>query len=101
MPQDLSPSPTSIHLDLRPLLSSERHPAVFSAVERLRDGQAVELVNDHDPLLLYQHLQAREPGAFVWDYLDRGPLTWRVSIRRKAAQPATGGCCGACGGGAH
>ncbi len=96
MRQDaIAPTPT-LQLDLRPLLSSERHAAVFSTVERLRDGQSVELVNDHDPLLLYHQLQERQPGAFDWDYLDRGPLTWRVSIRK-----AAGACCGGCGGGGH
>lgn len=98
MRQDVSSSSPAIALDLRPLLSSERHDAVFSAVERLRDGQSMELVNDHDPLLLYHQLQARQPGAFEWDYLDRGPLTWRVSIRKAAGG---GSCCGGCGGSGH
>lgn len=85
-------------VDVRPLAPRERHPLIFSTFLSLGDGQAMELVNDHDPRPLFHQLQAEWPGRFGWDVLEAGPATWRVAITRLA--PARGGCCGGCGGGA-
>jgi len=85
-------------VDVRRIAPRERHPLIFSTFQSLRDGQAMELVNDHDPRPLFHQFQAEWPGGFGWDYLEAGPDTWRVAITR-LAQPR-GGCCGHCGGGA-
>jgi uncharacterized protein (DUF2249 family) len=87
-------------VDVRTIAPRERHPLIFSTFRALRPGEAMELVNDHDPRPLYYQFQAEMPGTFTWKYLAQGPETWRVAITRTgAAQAAAGsGCCGSCGG---
>lgn len=90
-------SPSTV--DVRTVAPRDRHPLIFSTFRALRPGEAMELVNDHDPRPLYYQFQAEMPGSFTWDYLEQGPATWRVAITRTgAAAPAASGCCGACGG---
>jgi uncharacterized protein (DUF2249 family) len=89
---------TASRVDVRTIAPRERHPLIFSTFERLAEGQAMELVNDHDPKPLYYQFQAELPGKFSWDYLESGPDTWRVAITRIKAGHSDGQCCGSCGG---
>jgi uncharacterized protein (DUF2249 family) len=91
----ITPSAT---VDVRSIPPRERHPLIFRTFRRLVAGQAMELVNDHDPKPLYYQFQAELPGEFGWDTLESGPHTWRVSIAKIAAPHASGSCCGSCGG---
>jgi uncharacterized protein (DUF2249 family) len=85
-------------IDVRAIAPRERHPLIFSTFQALATGQALELVNDHDPRPLYYQFNAQMPGEFAWDYLQSGPDLWRVAITRTAdATGAAGGSC--CGGG--
>lgn len=86
-------------IDVRTIAPRDRHPLIFSTFGALAPGQAMELVNDHDPRPLYHQFSAEMPGRFDWTYLEEGPRTWRVSITRRA-EPAgrQGSCCGCCGG---
>jgi uncharacterized protein (DUF2249 family) len=88
-------------IDVRTIAPRERHPLIFSTFGSLAPGEAMELVNDHDPRPLYYQFDAEMPGQFGWTYLERGPQTWRVSIQRigTAAHGQPGSCCGSCGGG--
>ena len=85
-------------LDIRALAPRERHPLIFSTFGQLRAGQAMELINDHDPQPLHHQFQAEWPGKFSWAYLEQGPATWRVAITRLAPAHSDGQCCGSCGG---
>jgi uncharacterized protein (DUF2249 family) len=89
-------------VDVRTIAPRERHPLIFSTFRSLTQGQAMELVNDHDPRPLYYQFQAESPGAFGWDYLEMGPDTWRVRISKLAdteTGASTSACCGGgCGG---
>lgn len=87
-----------LQLDLRVLAPRERHPLIFSTFNTLGIGQALVLINDHDPLPLRSQFQMERPGQFAWDTLERGPDTWRVAITRVASVASTGQCCGGCGG---
>ena len=70
-------------IDARTLPNCDaRHSAVFQAFEGLANGEAFELVNDHDPRPLSYHLQQRYPNQFGWAYLEAGPDVWRVAIQR-------------------
>jgi len=85
-------------LDVREIPPPERHARIFAAFRALQAGEAMELVNDHDPRPLYYQFQAEMPGAFSWRSLAQGPEDWRVEIVRTATVPAgDGGAC--CGGG--
>lgn len=100
-----------ILIDVRQIPPRDRHALIFSTFDRLARGEALEIVNDHDPRPLYAHFQQQFPGQVGWDYLEHGPELWRVRILRTevpeaqanpAAKPAHGqggSCCGGCGGG--
>ncbi len=93
------PSPLShLQIDVRELPPHVRHATIFSTFGQLAVGQALELTNDHDPRPLYAHFRANLPGQFTWDYLERGPHTWRVAITKLRLSPDHGQCCGSCGG---
>lgn len=53
-------------LDVRDLPPKERHPKIMDAFESLDSGEALTLVNDHDPKPLFYELQA-ERDAFDAD----------------------------------
>ncbi len=91
-------SPQATQIDVRRIAPMDRHPLIFTTFENLPEGQALELVNDHDPQPLRHHFQRRFPGRFAWDYLEAGPATWRVAITRQAPPDGHGQCCGSCGG---
>ena len=89
---------TASRIDVRTIAPRDRHPLIFSTFSGLAAGQALELVNDHDPRPLYYQFNAQMPGQFTWDYLENGPDLWRVAITRtRAGGAAEGGSC--CGGG--
>lgn len=85
-------------IDVRNIAPRERHPLIFSTFRGLAAGQAMELVNDHDPKPLYYQFQAEMPDTFRWEDLESGPDTWRVRIGKLAAPHGNGSCCGSCGG---
>lgn len=88
-------------IDVREIPRIERHALIFSAFDSLNPGQAIELVNDHDPVGLRYQFEDRHAGKFDWTYIDEGPDLWRVWIAKLSATgPADAGdsCCsgGAC-----
>lgn len=90
---------TASRIDVRTIPPRDRHALIFSTFEGLAGGQALELVNDHDPRPLQQQFEARLPGQSAWTYLEQGPATWRVAIARtRPSHGDAGSCCGGCGG---
>lgn len=71
-------------IDVRDMVPRERHPLIFKTFDALASGESFELINDHDPKPLYYQFQAERPGVLGWDYLEEGPLTWRVKISKAA-----------------
>ncbi len=69
-------------LDVRHIVPRERHPMIFDAFHRLAPGEAILLVNDHDPKPLYYQFQAELGPVLTWDYLETGPEAWQVRITR-------------------
>jgi uncharacterized protein (DUF2249 family) len=45
-------------LDLRDVPPPERHPKIHAAFEDLESGEALEIVNDHEPKPLFYEFQA-------------------------------------------
>jgi uncharacterized protein (DUF2249 family) len=54
---------TEQQLDLREIPPSQRHPKIFKAFEEVESGDALTLVNDHEPTPLY-HQMAAEVESF-------------------------------------
>jgi uncharacterized protein (DUF2249 family) len=73
-------------LDVRPYPPAERHRLIFERYEGLTPGEAFTLVNDHDPKPLYYQFAAEHAGAFSWEYIEKGPLAWRVAIGKTVAR---------------
>jgi len=94
----------SFELDLRTIAPRERHPMIFGRFDALATGQALQLVNDHNPQPLRYQFEDRALGQFEWATLEAGPSVWRIQITRiaDAAVPSAGAkgdsCCsgGAC-----
>ena len=53
-------------LDLRDVPPPERHPKIFEAFDALNSGEALTLINDHEPRPLYYEMAA-EVEAFDAD----------------------------------
>ena len=87
-------------IDVRTIAAQHRHALIFERLTALPPGDAIELVNDHDPVPLRLQLESRAPGQFQWAYLQSGPDLWRVQIGKQAASKnsAEDSCCsgGAC-----
>jgi uncharacterized protein (DUF2249 family) len=77
-------------IDVRTIPPRDRHPRIFAALAALAPGEALAIVNDHDPKPLRYQLEAEQPGAFAWSYVEQGPERWQVTIARTSAveQPA-------------
>jgi uncharacterized protein (DUF2249 family) len=78
-------------IDVRSIAPRERHPLIFGGFDKLAAGEALLLINDHDPKPLFYQFQAESKGKFTWDYLESGPEVWQVKIGKPdtAATPVT------------
>ncbi len=71
-------------IDVRTIVPRERHPQIFDRLGRLQPGEALRLVNDHDPQPLRYQLEAERPGQFAWNVVENGPEQWQIDIVSKA-----------------
>jgi uncharacterized protein (DUF2249 family) len=72
-------------LDVRDLPPKERHPKIMAEFEQLNSGEALTLVNDHDPKPLFYELQA-ERDAFDADNYEleqEGPERFVATLPKK------------------
>jgi uncharacterized protein (DUF2249 family) len=69
-------------LDVRILPHAQRHQIIFGRLDALAPGQALVIVNDHDPAPLRYQASALWPDRFDWSYLEAGPVEWRLAITR-------------------
>jgi len=72
--------PFSATIDVRTIAPRERHPLIFNTFHALQGGEALLLVNDHDPRPLFYQFQAELGAPFSWEYLESGPDVWQVRI---------------------
>jgi uncharacterized protein (DUF2249 family) len=80
---DARPS-TDKTLDLRAIPRPERHSLVFAKFDQLVAGESFVLINDHDPVSLNRQMEATRPGQVAWEYIERGPDSFRIRVRRTA-----------------
>jgi uncharacterized protein (DUF2249 family) len=69
-------------LDVRIIPPAFKHPTIFQRFESLQPGASFILLNDHDPKPLRYQLAAEYPDQYEWEYLEQGPVQWRVRIGR-------------------
>ncbi|HEY7395650.1 MAG TPA: DUF2249 domain-containing protein [Gemmatimonadaceae bacterium] len=73
----------TIELDVRIIPPRDKHPTIFRTFDSLESGEALVIVNDHDPRPLRYQLSAERPDTFAWTYEAEGPDVWRVRIDRR------------------
>lgn len=69
-------------IDLREIPGRQRHSIIFNTWNELPTGGAILLLNDHDPLPLYDQFATEYGGGFRWEYLQSGPAVWEVRINK-------------------
>jgi uncharacterized protein (DUF2249 family) len=69
-----------VELDIRIVSPRDKHPTIFRTFDSLKNGEQFVLVNDHDPAPLRYQFEATRTGQFSWEYLESGPVVWRVAI---------------------
>ncbi|MEU8606496.1 DUF2249 domain-containing protein [Actinoplanes sp. NPDC048791] len=74
-------------VDVRPLRKPDKHPAAFDAFDALPVGDAVILINGHDPRHLREEFARERPRGFEWTYLEDGPQIWRIQITKLVGTP--------------
>ncbi|HEX7020736.1 MAG TPA: DUF2249 domain-containing protein [Gemmatimonadaceae bacterium] len=72
-----------IELDVRVIPPRDKHPTIFRTFDDLQSGQALLLINDHDPRPLRYQLAAERPDTFDWNYEAEGPEVWKVKISKR------------------
>ncbi len=65
-------SASPLELDVRVIPPRDKHPTIFRTFDGLASGQAMVIVNDHDPRRLRDQFTAQRPDAFDWTYEDGG-----------------------------
>jgi uncharacterized protein (DUF2249 family) len=71
-----------VELDLRPILSFDRHEKIFELWNNLKPGEALKIINDHDPKPLYYQFEAEYKDKYEWEYEQKGPKDWIVKIKK-------------------
>jgi uncharacterized protein (DUF2249 family) len=66
-----------------------RPAELVAAFRTLPPGGSLVIMDDHDPEPLQAQMNAEFPRSFSWEYVERGPRTWKVRITRT--------CCGCSG----
>jgi regulator of cell morphogenesis and NO signaling len=63
-----------------------KHPTIFKYFDALKEGEAFQILNDHDPKPLYYQLLGERGNIFTWAYEENGPQWWRVQIKKNDLQ---------------
>lgn len=69
--------------DARGVAKRFRHAAIIGALDALQRGEAMEFINDHDPLPLLDQLRSRYGDRIDWAYLEREPRMVRIRFSKK------------------
>lgn len=81
--------PGEVSLDVRGVAPKDRFELIMGTYRSLTPGEILELTVDHDPSCMYYTLLAEEgEDTFEFAYLERGPISWTVRVRKGAGVPA-------------
>ena len=67
-------------LDARVIPHAIRHATIFGALDSVGPGSGLVLLAPHDPVPLLAQVEQRWPGRFTLEYLERGPVDWRLAL---------------------
>jgi uncharacterized protein (DUF2249 family) len=77
-------------VDVRQLVPRLRHSTIFQTWKTIPTGDAILLINDHDPVPLQYQFAAEYKDQYQWDYLEKGPDLWAVRILKIADRQPVG-----------
>ena len=69
-------------LDVTVIEPRLKHPTIFQRFDELEKGETFIIHSDHDPKPLYYQLLAERGNIFTWQYLEEGPVYWKVQISK-------------------
>ena len=69
-------------LDATKLAPQVKHATIFERYDNLKSGESFILHNDHDPKPLYHQLVGLRGEVFTWEYLEQGPVLFRIKITK-------------------
>lgn len=69
-------------LDITQVPPPMKHPTIFITFDELKKDESFILINDHDPMPLKYQFTAERPNQYGWEYLEQGPMTWKVRISK-------------------
>lgn len=72
-------------LDVTKLEPRRKHPTIFEHFDALKEGESFTIHNDHDPKPLYYQMLGERGNIFTWEYLEQGPVWWKVKIRKRTS----------------
>ncbi|MBC5824438.1 MAG: DUF2249 domain-containing protein [Candidatus Eremiobacteraeota bacterium] len=90
MPFSPTPAEPVEQIDLRCLPTWERHDRMLGAFDRLKPGQAVRFLNDHEPKALRGSIEAEREGIILWDVRNMGDGSWSIVLTRLPQAEAQG-----------
>ena len=70
-------------LNVTELEPREKHPTIFARFDELQPGESLTIHNDHDPKPLYYQLLGQRGNIFDWEYLEQGPLWFKIKISKR------------------
>ena len=81
-PEDQKKEEDMVELDLRSIMSFERHEKIFQMWDALSSGETLRITNDHDPKPLHYQFEAEYKDQYEWEYEQEGPKDWVVKIKK-------------------
>lgn len=90
----------AFHFDARSVSPRFRSAAILGALDVMKSGEVMRLVNDYDPLPLLSQLRQRYGGTLAIGYLKRTPSAVVIDFvmtEDAEERPENCGCCGRCG----
>ena len=78
---------TTTTYDLRSLMPAQRHQLAFQAFDALADGEAFELINDHEPRGLLMQFAEQRADRFDWQVMQAAPGAWPGFARIFSVRP--------------
>ncbi|MEM3571083.1 MAG: DUF438 domain-containing protein [Candidatus Bathyarchaeia archaeon] len=70
------------NLDLRNIPPFERHIKIFEALNSLKEGESLRVINNYDLKPFYYQFEVEHKGLFEWKYEQNGPEEWVVKIKK-------------------
>lgn len=72
----------TVTLDVRTIPPWERHPKIFEIFDGLAVGEALVIINDHDPRPLHYQFMMEREGQFEWKSEEKSAREWTATIKR-------------------